>query len=119
MRESILGQKKRHSRSGELGNLHFLSDIKILGSFASHRQKPVGKNWEPLEEGSEARRFFSEAEIGGRWSWFVLLRWLISSPWLFGCSSSTIDFLLGLMRRRMGEAAGWGRLGGCCFSFLE
>ena len=64
MRESILGQKKQHSRSGELGNLHFLSDIKILGSFASHRQKPVGKNWEPLEEGSEARRFFSEAEIG-------------------------------------------------------
>ena len=43
MRESILGQKKRHSRSGELGNLHFLSDIKFLGSFASHRQKPVGE----------------------------------------------------------------------------
>ena len=120
MRESILGQKKRHSRSGELGNLHFLSDIKILGSFASHRQKPVGKKLGAAWRRKRGqKKIFRRLKLVGRWSWFVLLRWLISSPWLFGCSSSTIDFWLGLMRRRMGEAAGWGRLGGCCFSFLE
>ena len=120
MRESILGQKKRHSRSGELGNLHFLSDIKILGSFASHRQKPVGEKLGAAWRRKRGqKKIFRRQKLVGRWSWFVLLRWLISSPWLFGCSSSTIDFWLGLMRRRMGEAAGWGRLGGCCFSFLE
>ena len=77
------------------------------------------KDWEPLEEGSEARRFFSEAEIGGS---LELVRSSSLADFFslaIGCSSSTIDFWLGLMRRRMGEAAGWGRLGGCCFSFLE
>ena len=116
MREWILGQKKRHSRSGEMGNLHFLSDIKKLGSFVGHRRKSVGGDL-GAASGRERgqKKIFRRQKLVGRWSCFVLLRWLISSPWLFGCSSSTIDFWLGLMMRRRGEAAGWGRLGGCCF----
>lgn len=41
MRESILGQKKRHSRSEEMGNLHFLSDSEKLGAFAGCHRKPA------------------------------------------------------------------------------
>ena len=75
--------------------------------------------WEPPQEGNEARRNFSLAEIGGS---LELLRSSSLADFFslaIGCSSSTIDFWLGLMMRRRGEAAGWGRLGGCCFSFLE
>ena len=83
MREWILGQKKRHSRSGELGNLHFLSDVKKMGPFVGHRRKSVGGDL-GAASGRERgqKKIFRWLKLEVRWSWFVLLRWLISSPWL-------------------------------------
>ena len=41
MRKGILGHENRHSRSGEMGNLHFLSGSEKLGSFAGCHRKPA------------------------------------------------------------------------------
>ena len=41
MRKGILGHKNRHSRSGEMVNLHFLSGSEKLGSFAGCHRKPA------------------------------------------------------------------------------
>ena len=41
MRKGILGHENRHSRSGEMGNLHFLSGSEKLESFAGCHRKPA------------------------------------------------------------------------------
>ena len=82
-----------------MGNLHFLSDIKILGSFASHHQKPVGEKLGAAWRRKRGQKIF----FGGRNWWVVGVGSFFFVGWFL-----LLGYLVVLLRRLIFGWAWWG-----------